>query len=73
MVQLEIYHEGNWWQVLRYDSAHGFSHIDRYDLKCNQVKEGLDLTFDKALTLADIDINENWKNYRDRFLRGLRP
>ncbi|NUO82151.1 hypothetical protein HUU05_18935 [candidate division KSB1 bacterium] len=73
MVQLEIYYEGRWRNVLRYDSAHGFSHIDRYNLKGEQIKESLDLTFDEALALADVDINENWENYRDRFLKGMHP
>ena len=43
MVQLEIWRQGIWTPVLRYDSAHGFSHVDRYNLKEEQEKEVLDL------------------------------
>ncbi len=73
MVQLEVYCEGTWRQVLRYDSAHGFSHIDRYNFAGEQTKESLELAFDEALSLADVDINENWEKYRDRYLKGLYP
>jgi len=31
------------------------------------------MSFDEALNLADEDINENWKKYKDRFLKGLYP
>lgn len=73
MVQLEIQHQGTWLPVIRYDSAHGISHVDRYNLTGEQQKDWLDLTFEDALTFADVDINENWENYRQRFLRGLFP
>jgi len=28
MVQLEVNHEGDWKEVVRYDCAHGYAHID---------------------------------------------
>lgn len=73
VVQLEIYHRDKWWPVVRFDSAHGFSHTDRYNIKGEKRKEILDLPFEEATTLADIDINENWDHYRGRFLRGMFP
>jgi len=73
MVQLEINHLGTWTPILRYDSAHGISHVDRYNLIGEQQKNWLNLTFEETLTFADVDINENWKNYKERFLRGLFP
>jgi len=70
VVQLEIEFENEWKPVVRYDCAHGFSHIDRYDKKGKKRKELLDLPFDEALTLADEDINTNWEDYKIKFLRG---
>jgi hypothetical protein len=72
-VQLEILHKEKWLAVLRYDSSHGFSHVDRYNLNREQKKEILGLSFQEALTDADFDINENWSKYKDRFLRGDFP
>lgn len=69
VVQLEV--QGK--PVKRYDNAHGFAHIDRYNLKGNQQKETLDLNFNEALTLAEQDIKQNWPIYRERFLRGEWP
>jgi hypothetical protein len=33
------------------------------------MKRALNLTFDSALTFGDWDINENWRKYRNAFLR----
>lgn len=72
-VQLEAKLEGEWKPVIRYDCSHDFSHIDRYNVRGEQEKEVLDLPYAESLTLADEDINLNWENYRDRFLRGEFP
>ncbi|MBN4049693.1 hypothetical protein JYT36_00535 [Bacteroidales bacterium AH-315-N07] len=69
VVQLEVQFKNKWKPVIRYDCAHGFSHIDKYDKKGNQKKEKLNLDFQNALTLADHDINENWKKYIKTFLK----
>jgi len=68
-VQLELRIQGEWRVVIRYDCSHGFSHVDRYDIKGKKTKKTLDLTFDSALTFGDWDINENWRKYRNAFLR----
>ena len=60
------YHE----VVIRYDSAHGFAHIDRYYLDGRKVKIELHLKLSEALTLGDEDIKENWKIYQKLFLEG---
>ena len=70
VVQLEIFDEGQWKVVIRYDSAHGFAHIDRYYLDGTKAKTELDLKFSEALVLADEDIKENWKIYQKAFLEG---
>ncbi|MCI0494188.1 hypothetical protein L0Z72_04205 [candidate division KSB1 bacterium] len=70
VVQLEILFENKWTPVIRYDCAHGISHIDKYNNKGKQIKEIIDLPFNEALTFADEDINTNWENYKNKFLRG---
>lgn len=69
-VQLEVFVNDQWLEVIRYDSAHGFAHIDRYYLDGRKVKKELNLKLDEALTLADEDIKENWKAYQKAFLEG---
>jgi hypothetical protein len=73
MVQLEVFLEGAWRPVVRYDSAHGYSHIDYYRRSGESRKELLPLSFAEALTLADDDIQEEWKEYMRRFLKGVWP
>lgn len=59
--------------VIRYDSAHGFAHIDRYNLKGKQKKERLNMDFDKAFTMGQRNLFENWQRYREQFLKGQYP
>ena len=70
-VQLEIEVKGEWKVVVRYDCSHGFSHIDKYDIKGNQVKKKLNLNFESTLTFGNWDINENWLKYKEEFIRGV--
>lgn len=73
-VQLEVeVEEDAWRSVIRYDCAHDFAHRDRYNLRGEQEKEELPLTYSEALDLADKDINDNWETYKERFLRGMYP
>jgi len=69
-VQLEVKVKDQWKVAIRYDCSHGFSHIDAYDIKGNQKKTGLNLSFESVLSYADWDINENWLQYTQKFLRG---
>jgi hypothetical protein len=73
MVQLEIAVNGVWRPVIRYDCAHDFSHIDRYNVDGKQEKEQLQFPYDEALTLADEDIDLNLETYKTRFLEGQFP
>ncbi len=70
VVQLEVFVNNQWREVIRYDSAHGFAHVDRYYLNGRKIKKKLDLDLSEALTLADEDIKENWKAYQRAFLGG---
>lgn len=70
LVQLEVMVAGSWKEVIRYDTAHGCTHIDRYNLKGETRKERLKLGYGEALTRAERDIKQNWPIYRDRFVKG---
>jgi hypothetical protein len=59
VVQLEVEVGGEWKPVVRYDTAHRFAHIDRYNLKGRAKKERLALGFGEALTRAERDIKQN--------------
>jgi hypothetical protein len=73
VVQLEVRVQGQWREVVRFDCAHGYTHRDSYNLIGRHRKENLHLSFEDALDLADDDIDENWENYKDHFLRGDLP
>ncbi len=68
VVQLEVNYKGSWKEVIRYDCAHGYAHMDYYNTHGKQAKEKLHLRFEDALTLADDDIDENWEIYKRKFL-----
>ena len=70
VVQLEVLVNDQWKVVIRYDSAHQFTHIDRYYLDGKKVKKKLRMELGEDLTLADEDIKENWKIYQQAFLEG---
>jgi len=67
-VQLEIEHEGRWQPVIRYDTAHGFTHCDRYRRNGSVVKTELNLPYSEARTFAEVDIRKHWREYRRYFL-----
>jgi len=71
-VQLEVWMNEKWAPVIRYDSAHGFAHIDRYSPDGKKEKTALELDLNTVLTLADWDINNNWENYISDFWRKKR-
>jgi hypothetical protein len=57
MVQLEVeVEEGVWKPVIRYDCAHDFAHRDRYNLRGDQDKQEIALSYAESLDLADKDI-----------------
>jgi hypothetical protein len=50
-----------------------FAHRDRYNIKGDQDKQEIALSYAESLDLADKDINDNWDIYQERFLRGDYP
>jgi hypothetical protein len=73
VVQLEVFADATWKEVIRYDCAHDYVHKDCYNIKGRSRKIRLNLEYEDALTLADDDISDNWQTYRERFLRGEFP
>ena len=73
VVQYEIFFEGKWMPVVRYDTAHGYAHKDLINPDGSKEKIFIGvIDLNEALTLADRDINENWERYKERFFRRMK-
>lgn len=76
MVQLECRHaEGEeFTAVIRYDTAHGFAHLDRLH-PYQRAEKSTVATQDnnEALTFAIDDLVKNWSGYRRRYEEWLKP
>ena len=73
VVQYETLFEGKWVPVVRYDTGHGYAHKDLLNPDGSKEKIVLGIAdLNEALTLADIDINENWERYKERYLRRIK-
>ncbi len=72
-LQLEVEVEEEWRPIIRYDTAYGSAHIDRFTLRGKRRKEWLAEGFREALARAERDLKQNWQVYRERFLRGEFP
>ncbi|MCL5951246.1 MAG: hypothetical protein M1132_05910 [Chloroflexi bacterium] len=71
-IQLECWIANEWHRVVRYDTAHGFAHLDI--LRPDGSQEKLELpfeSFNEALTFAQLDLKANWPTYRERYERWL--
>lgn len=69
VVQLEVAIGGHWRPVIRYDTAHGFAHRDRYepDGTVHQHELLLVSDFNQALTLAMRTIRQHWEEFTQPF------
>lgn len=68
-VQLEIFHEGNWVPVVRYDNAHGFCHRDTLHPNGSQDKIGVSVgDVNQTFTYAIEELRANWELFRTRYL-----
>ena len=74
MVQYEVKIGGEWYPVVRYDTAHGFAHQDvlhwRGPAERRELPGG---DYNLALSYAEEDLRRNWESYRARFLREVKP
>ena len=72
VVQYELFIEGKWYPVVRYDTAHGFAHKDIMTFGGKGIKHKLSFTdYNLALTFAEKDLKENWLRYRENFLKEV--
>lgn len=72
VLQYETLVQKKWMAVVRYDTAHGFAHQDRMHPDGSSEKIVLGITnYNRALTLAEKDIKNNWRSYKIQFLREL--
>jgi hypothetical protein len=72
VVQFEIFVEEEWMPVVRYDTAHGFFHVDL--LKPHGPVEKIVMNFTdygKALTFAIAQIQNRWKEFRKRYVEDM--
>ena len=73
VVQYETLFKGKWVPIVRYDTAHGYAHKDLLNPDGSKEKIFLgEADLNEVLTLADIDINENWERYKERYLRRIK-
>ncbi|KKL81458.1 hypothetical protein LCGC14_1994540 [marine sediment metagenome] len=72
VVQYEMEIKNKWYQVVRYDTAHGFAHKDILSYKGAIRKEKLPFNdLNLALTFAEKDLKDNWQKYRASFLKEV--
>jgi len=72
--QLEIFHEGGWAPVTRYDNAHGFCHRDTLHPDGSQDKTGVFVgDLNETFTFAIEELRTNWEAHRARYLGELKP
>lgn len=64
--------EEKWHPIVRYDTVHGFAHIDILHPDGSSEKVTLYLpNYNMALTYANVDIKLNWEKYRDEYLKEM--
>jgi hypothetical protein len=69
VVQFEVQRDGQWLPVIRYDTAHGFAHRDRYrgDGSVRHHEKLPVSDFNAAFTMASQDVRKNWKKWIAEF------
>jgi hypothetical protein len=71
-VQLETLIGENWAPVARYDTAHGFAHLDILHPRTRQEKIHMRAgDFNEALQLAFNDLMTNWEMYISQYLQEV--
>lgn len=67
-VQLEIFHQGQWRPIVRYDNAHGFCHRDTLHPDGTQDKTGVYIGDEnETFTFAIEDLRTKWETHRKRY------
>ncbi|MBI3394129.1 MAG: hypothetical protein HY039_13285 [Nitrospirae bacterium] len=70
-VQYETRMGGEWFPIVRYDTAHGFAHRDLFRRDGSVTKTPIFVAdYNDALTFAENDLKSNWESYKARFSGG---
>jgi hypothetical protein len=74
VVQLEVESSGLWKPVIRFDTAHGFAHCDRYkpDGSVQRHEPIAAVDFNQALTVATSIIRAQWEELSRTFRETIR-
>lgn len=72
-IQYEAFILGKWHPVVRYDTVHGFAHLDRMHPDGSVEKIPLLYwDYNEALAFAQYDIKSNWEWYRKRYEKEMK-
>ena len=72
IIQYEGFICGKWRPIIRYDTSHGFAHLDKMHPDGSVEKMPLLYwDYNEALTFAEFDIGSNWEWYRERYEREM--
>ncbi len=72
-IQYEANIDGEWQEIVRYDTAHGRPHKDVLHPGGAQTKEEFPYyTHAEVLTFGQNDIRRNWKKYRAQYEKEMR-
>lgn len=73
MIQYEAEIDGQWHEIVRYDSAHGRPHKDLLQPDGSEIKEEFPYYSNaEVMTLGQNDIRKNWQRYRNEYERALK-
>ena len=73
IIQYEANIDGEWREIVRYDTAHGRAHKDVLHPDSAQTKEEFPYyTQAEVLMLGQNDIRRNWKKYRAQYEKEMR-
>ena len=71
-VQYEAFILNKWHPIIRYDTTHGFAHLDKMHPDGSVEKEPLPYwDYNEALTFAQYDIKSNWEWYREKYEKEM--
>lgn len=72
-IQYEAEIDGQWHEIVRYDSAHGRPHKDLLHPDGSETKEEFPYyTNAEVITLGQNDIRKNWQRYREQYEREMK-
>ena len=71
-VQYEALLKGKWTPLARYDTAHGYFHMDIIHADGSVTKRRMSIVdFNDAYTLADLTLKSTFKTHKERFIKEM--